>query len=198
MWIQLSLKLNILCRREDNHCFRMIWLLQPVKYQAILSINWNSTVCSQSQLTVVPCTECLWTFCFSDLLFDLHYLMIIIVISVPTQLLMSSIVLTLLNYSGLLHLFFWLPWIHISCCVHQHTLNKETEFRQSSPLMHSRIYYLIWFLWRRVFINRMFPQNMKKSNSLSPSCLTLKNICEKWPRFKTFGRGLLLMQSCAH
>lgn len=43
----------------------------------------------------------LWTYCISDLLFDLHYLMRIIVINVPTELLMSSIVLTLSNYSGL-------------------------------------------------------------------------------------------------
>lgn len=73
----------------------MIWLLQPVKYQAILSINWNSTVCSWSQLTMGRCTEYLWTYQFSDL----YYLMIII-INVLTQLLMSSIVLTLLNDFG--------------------------------------------------------------------------------------------------
>lgn len=171
MWIQLSLKLNILCRREDNHCFRMIWLLQLVKYQAILSINWNSTVCSWSQLTAALCTECLWTYRFSDLLFDLHYLMIII-ISVLTQLLMSSIVLTLLNYSGLLHLFFCLLWIGTSSAYPEQGNWSVTEFRQSS-LIHSRVYYQFWFPWR-VITNRMFSQNRKKTSPLLQSYLTLK------------------------
>lgn len=105
MWIQLSLKLNTLCSSEDNHCFRMIWLFQPVKYQTIPSINWNSTVCSWSQLTMAHCTEYLWTYQFSDLLFDLYYL-IIRIINVVTQLVMSSIVLTLLNDFGRFHLLF--------------------------------------------------------------------------------------------
>lgn len=40
---------------------------------------------------------------------------------------MSNTVLTLSNYFGLFHLFFWPPLIRTSHCVHQHSLNKETE-----------------------------------------------------------------------
>lgn len=153
------------------------------------------------ELAVALCTECLWTYCFSDLLFDLHYLMIIIAINIPTQFLMSSIVLTFLNYSGLLHLFFWLPWIHISCCVHQHILNKETEASVNSGkvlLFHSRIYYEFWFPWRRVFANRMFSQNRKRQILLPSPPSRWKRICEKEPIFKTLRSGLILMQFCAH
>lgn len=49
-----------------------------------------------------------------------------------------------------------------------------TEFRQSSPLIPSRIYHQFWFSWRRVFTSRMFSQNRKKTSPLPQSCLMLK------------------------
>ena len=197
MWIQWSLKLNTLCSREDNQCFRMIWLLQPVKYQAILSINWNSTVCSWSQLTVALCTEYLWTCRFSDLLFDLYYWMILI-INVPTQFLMSSIVLKPLNFFDWFHLFFWLP----SHCVHQHTLNKETGASLNSgkvlPCEPKQKLLSVLISIRKSLHKQEVLSKEEKGKSYSP---VLRHIgkewkvhrCKKWPRFKTIGSRSELM-----